>query len=90
MPASAKLIGLAERKRQLVVQADLHRQLIVMEQLHLQERFSALPRQITGHRWWWIAGAAVAGWLVTRKLSSLVRWVPMLLTASRIIRNVRP
>lgn len=90
MPASAQLTGLDERKRQLVVQADLHRQLIVMERLHLQERFSALPRQITDHRWWWIAGAAVAGWLVTRKLSGLIRWVPRLVIAARIIRNVRP
>jgi FlaA1/EpsC-like NDP-sugar epimerase len=89
MPAAARLNRLAERKRLLVLQADLHRHLIASERLRWQERVDTAREQVQTGRWWLIVGAAVAGWLLVRRLGGVARWLPAALTAARLAQSLR-
>lgn len=89
MSARARLNELAEQKRALVLQADLHRQLILAERLRLEQRVAVVQEQVTNHRWWWIGGAALAGWFVTRRLGGIARWLPVASIAVRLVRGLQ-
>ena len=79
--------SLAERKRILVLQADVHRNLIELEQLRLQQRFEVLRGQMRAKSWWLLGAAVVTGWLTTRVFGSLLKFVPAGMAAWRLIQN---
>jgi FlaA1/EpsC-like NDP-sugar epimerase len=88
MPAAARLNRLAERKRLLVLEADLHRHLLAIERMHWQERVDTAREQVQAGRWWLIVGAAIAGWLLARRLGGVARWLPAARTAARIAQSL--
>lgn len=89
MPASARLNALAERKQFLVTEAAIHRQLIANERLHLEARVASVRHHVASHRWWWIGGTVLAGWLATRGWGRVSRWLPAASTILRLVRDFR-
>ena len=85
MPAGHRMNELAQRKQQLVAEAELHRSIIALEHLRLSERSAALREAVAEKRWWWVAGAAAAGWLTAR--GDLARWLPVLMDAAQSFRG---
>lgn len=78
---------LAERKRSLILQGALQRELIVLEYLQARGRYQTFRETVVGKRWWWIVGAAVGGWLITRPASGIASWVPLALNVLRAFRS---
>lgn len=89
MPAHPRITALANRKRALLVEAELHRGVIAAERLHLAGRITSVRNQVAGHRWWWIGGAVLAGWIVSRRMGGLTRWLPAATTVLRLVRGFR-
>ena len=85
MPARVRMNELAERKQQLLAEAELHRSVIALERLRLTERSAALRETIAEKRWWWVAGAAAAGWLTAR--GDLARYLPLVMDAAQFLRS---
>ena len=84
MFAQQQLNELAERRRLLVLEADLHRSLIGLERERLRERFAGLRaarERVAAGGPWLVVGSAVAGLLALRNWRKLVRWIPTALTA---------
>ena len=79
---------LAERKRLLVLQAELHRQIIEIERFRLQQRFDFARDRFQSNRWWMLGGLAVAGWLTTRRFGSLLKLLPVAMTAWRMVQKM--
>ena len=90
MSASTGLNALRQRKQLLVLEADLQRQLVVLEYQQWQQRLSASQEKLHASRWWLAGGALVIGWLFTRKLPSLARWLPLALPAWRAAQKFLP
>lgn len=90
MLAPTGLKELRQRKQLLTLQADLQRQLLVLECGQWQDRFSASRQRFQANRWWLAGGALAVGWLFTRKLPSLARWLPLALPAWRAVRRYLP
>lgn len=92
MPANEGLTELTERKRLLILEADLHRSVIGMERANIRARLSALDevrqRAAAGGPWL-LAGSAVAGLIAVRKWRSLAQWIPMAFTAVRWMRALK-
>ena len=89
MPARARMNALADRKRALLAEAELHRRVLARERLHLGAQAASIRAHVAGHRWWWIGGAALAGWLVFRGARGLTRWLPAATTIFRLVRGLR-
>jgi hypothetical protein len=91
MSETTTVSDLAQRKRLLVLQAELHRQIIEIERIRLQQRAGIARERFAANRWWLLGGLATAGWLSTRKFGFLVKMVPMAMTAWKLVRklNVR-
>ncbi len=87
MFAFRKVNRLAERKRLLVLQADLHRQLLAFERNQLRQDVGDARDRLHANRWWLIGGTVAAGWLFTRKLPAFARWLPALMPAWRLVRG---
>jgi hypothetical protein len=79
-------MNLATRKRLLITQADLHRQLIRLEGSQIRGRWDAW-RESGGRNRWWLAGTAMAGGFLTRRLGGVVRWLPTLLSMWRSLKG---
>lgn len=74
---------LAERKRQLLAEADLHRAVLRLESLRLQGQWEAARAFVPRHRWWFVGGAALAGVLLARQGRGAAGWLPLLTTVWR-------
>lgn len=92
MFATQKLNELAERKRLLLLEAELHRGLISLERENLQGRLGGLRatrERVASNRPLLIAGGTVAGLLALRHCRKLACWMPTALTALRWFRHWR-
>lgn len=80
---------LAERRRLLVMEADLHRSLIRWEFAGFADRFVHLQTaraRLSANSPLLIAGGAVAGLLTVRHWRTMKRWMSVALVALRWIR----
>jgi hypothetical protein len=85
-----QMTELAERRRLLVVEADLHRSLIGLERENLRARLTDLQtarERVAAGSPLLIAGGAVAGLLAVRHWRKLARWIPVALTVLRWVRR---
>lgn len=92
MFAKPQLNELAERRRLLVMEADLHRSLIGLEREGLRERLAGLQaarEKVASSSSWLIAGGAVAGLLAVRHWRKLARWLPAVLAALRWVQVLK-
>ncbi len=92
MFAQRQLNELAERRRLLVMEADLHRSLITLERESLRARLDGLREargKVASHSPLLIAGGAVAGLLAMRHWRKLARWIPTALTALRFAKALK-
>ena len=83
---------LAERRRLLVMEADLHRSLISLERESLRARIAdlhAARERASSNSPWLIAGGAVAGLLAMRHWRKLAGWIPAALTALRWVQSMK-
>ena len=83
---------LAERRRLLVMEADLHRSLIGLEREKLCARIVALreaQERVTSSKPLLIAGSAVAGLVAMRHWRKLARWIPAAVTALRVTQLLK-
>ncbi|HWL16024.1 MAG TPA: hypothetical protein VNR00_10495 [Opitutus sp.] len=83
MPAPAGVNELAARKRLLLAEADLHRGILQLERERLCARGQAARATLAQHRWWLLGGAAVVGFLLTRRARGLAAWLPTVLSVGR-------
>jgi hypothetical protein len=90
MSAEKRLNELAERKRLLILEADLHRALLQAEVAHLQSRLQwiAQAREKISGKAGWVLGSA-AGLLAVRNWRSALKLIPVGLTAWRWWRKLR-
>ena len=92
MLAQKELNDLAERRRLLVVEADLHRNLIALEVQNLRAKIEWLGQareQFSLGKPWLAAGGVAAGLLAVRHWRKVIRWVPVAMTAFRWIRKLK-
>lgn len=90
MFANQRLNELAERKRLLLLEAELHRGLISLECESLQGRLAGLlatRERVASQHPLLIAGGTVAGLLALRHWRKLARWMPAALTTLRWFRH---
>lgn len=78
----------AQQKRLILLRADMHRQMLTLEGRHLQQGVGDARNRLAAGRWWLIGGGLVVGWLFTRKLPSLARWLPVMMPAWRLARGL--
>lgn len=86
MFAKEQLNDLAQRRRLLVLEADLHRNLIALEREGLRARMAelqAVRARVAAGGPWLAAGGAFAGLLAVRHWRKVLRWMPTTLTALR-------
>ena len=88
MPAATTVAELADRKQLLVMQGELHRQIIEIERFRLHHRLDEARERFHSNRWWLLGGLAAAGWLSTRKFGALVKLVPFVMTAWRMVQKL--
>jgi hypothetical protein len=90
MSAQTGMNELAERKRLLLMEAELHRSIIGLERQRLEERMASLT-MLRGHfiggGSWLVAGAALAGLLAVRRWGNLMRWLPRVMWVWRFWRK---
>lgn len=89
MFAQRQLNELAERRRLLVLEAELHRGLLNLERENLRAQFASLQavrEKFQGASPLLMAGAGVAGLLAMRHWRKLARWLPSVRTVLRTIR----
>lgn len=92
MFAKQRLNELAERRRLLVMEADLHRSLIGLERERFRERLAGLRaarEKVASNSPWLVAVSTVAGLLALRHRSKLVRWITAALTAFRWAQSLK-
>ena len=92
MSGKRDVIDLAERKRLLVLQADLHRAALRAEVASVRDRLNWVQaaRDKVGAASPWLAlGAGVVGILAARRWRTLVRWMPTALAALRWLKKLR-
>ena len=92
MPGNGELIELEERKRLLVLQADVHRAALRAELAGVRARLNwvAEARDKMGAAGPWLAlGAGVVGVLAARRWRNVLRWIPTGLAAWRWIQKLR-
>jgi len=85
MAAQKRLNDLAERKRLLVLEADLHRALLRAEAARARTRLAWLnlgggERRLSP---WILVGSALAGLFAARYRRTLLKWLPTALAALR-------
>jgi hypothetical protein len=92
MPEKPHLNELAERKRLLILEADLHRTIIGVECRGLRSRvesLNGLRGQISAKRPWFIGGGALAGLMALRHWRKLLRWAPQAFAIWRVFKKKR-
>ena len=83
---------LAERKRLLVLQADLHRAVLRAEYVSVRARLSWLNGaggQARSASRWLAAGAAATGLLAAWRGRKLAGWIPAAITAWRVWKKLK-
>ena len=88
MSAPKELNELAERKRWLVLQADLQRTLIKAECVRLHSRLDSARETARLASPWLLAAGAVAGLLAVKQRRHLARWISTALAAGRWLREL--
>jgi hypothetical protein len=81
---------LQERKRLVMLQADLHRALLRAEVATVRARWSWVKdvrETARGASPWWAVGAAVVGFLAAGRGRGVARWIPMALAVWKAIRR---
>lgn len=91
MAAEQTLATLAARKRQLQQEAELHRTVLQMEvaQVRTQLLWVTQVREKLPRSPAWLAGSAVAGLLVARNWRSVLKLIPVGMTAWRWFKKLR-
>lgn len=92
MFAKEELKALAERKRLLLLEADLHRSLIGLEYESLRKQLAPLNEareRIAAGGPWLVAGSAVAGVLAVRHWRKVIQWAPLAMSAVRWLKKFR-
>lgn len=92
MSPPRQLNELAERRRLLVMEADLHRNLIGLERASLRAQLAdlRLAREgVTANKPLLLVGGVLAGWLAVRHAHKLARWLPTALTAWRWLQSLK-
>lgn len=92
MLAQKELNDLAERRRLLVVEADLHRNLIALEVENIRAKIEWLGRareHVSSGKPWLAAGGVVAGLLAVRHWRKVIRWAPAAMSAFRWVRKLK-
>jgi hypothetical protein len=92
MFAQERLKELAERRRLLVLEADLHRSLINLERETLRARLTGLEaarERVSAGGPWLVAGSAVAGLFAVRHWRTVVRWLPTAWSAWRWMKSLK-
>jgi len=90
MSPTERVNDLAERKRLLVLEADLHRHIIGLECTALQARAAALTdvrKQLAARSPWVIGSGAAAGLLAVRHWRKVIRWAPQVFSLWRLIKK---
>lgn len=90
MPAQRQLTELQERKRLLILQADLHRALLRAECVSMHERLSWLNEardKMRSASPWLAVGAVAGGLLAASRWRKLAKWVPTALAAWRWVQK---
>ena len=92
MLAKQQLKDLAERRRLLLLEADLHRSVIGLECENIRKRLAGLnvarERMKAGGPWM-VAGGAVASVFALRHWRRLLQWAPAALTALRWVKSLK-
>lgn len=86
MFAQQQMNELAERRKLLLLEADLHRSVIGLERARLRARLASLNKareRVSAGGPWLVVGGAVAGLLAVRNWRKFVSWIPAALTALR-------
>lgn len=93
MPAPASMMpSIEERKRLIVLQADLHRALLHGEIVAIRERlagFDSMREKVRHASPWLGLAAAVGGLLAARNWRSVAGWIPTALAAWRWFQKLR-
>ena len=92
MFAQKELDDLAEKRRLLVLEADLHRNLIVLESEGLRAKFAWIDQvreRVAAGGPWLAAGGTVAGLFAMRHWRKLARWAPVALTAMKWLKSFK-
>ena len=92
MPAQRPLTDLAERKRLLVLQADLHRALLRVEGAKMRERMNwwhEARNKVRSASPWLAVGAGAVGLLAASRWRKLANWVPVGLAAWRWVQKFK-
>jgi hypothetical protein len=92
MFAEEQLRELTERKRLLLIEAEMHRNFIALECESLRGRLAPLQtvgRALGGLGTWFPAGGMAGGMTAAGRWTRALRWVPAALTVWRWIRRWR-
>lgn len=92
MFAQKQLNDLAERRRMLVLEADLHRSLLVLERENLRAKIAWIQQaqeRVAAGGPWLAVGGAVAGLFAARRWRKLASWIPVGLTAMRWLKSLK-
>lgn len=92
MAAQKKLNDLAERKRLLILEAELHRALLRAEATRARARLAWLnlggrERRLSP---WLLVGSALVGLFAARYRRTLLKWLPTALAALRWFNRRQP
>lgn len=90
MAASQRLNELAERKRLLLLEADLHRNLLGLECTALRARVAGLTdirKQLAARSPLVLGGSAIAGWVAVRHWRKAIRWLPQAVSLWRMFKK---
>ncbi len=89
MSAEQQLNELAERRRLLVLEADLQRNIITLECENIRDHLRELQtaRERATHHPLFMAGSAAAGLFALRHWRKVARWAPAALSAFRWIKS---
>ena len=92
MLAEKRMNDLAERRRLLVMEAELHRGIIMTEADSIRSKLEMLAQargKVYASKPWLAAGGVAAGLLAMRHWRKVVRWAPAALTAFRWVRKLK-
>ena len=89
MFAQRQLTELRERKRLLMLEADLHRALVVTECASVRQRLNEARNRVRSAGPWLALGAGAAGVLAARRFGITNRWIPAAFAAWRWLRRFK-
>ena len=84
-----RLDELTERKRLIVIEADLHRSLAELECAALWVRFNSAFTSARARSLWLKIGGTMAGLLAARRWLGLGHWIPTVLVMWRWIQRLK-